>query len=506
MACLELSRPSPMTDKKNEQPRSDVLDQSQKTRTSGIRGSKSVAYRAKADGLEANKRRYREPAGTLLSEPDEFMAAAIGDTAWLKQSLKDERNPNTLDKNGLAPIHLAALHGRLNCLQLLIEKYSVDVNLGSSTGWRPIHLSINNRIGKKSTQCLQYLLEKGADPSVTNEDNLTPVHQASIEGSVQCLNLLINAGGCIDVKDSKGQTPLDYAKIWGHRKCARIISSKSWKQEKEEYFDEIEKLKTLKNVKENEDFHQEEGRKADKEFYGQLSFTNWLDNKGLQGKNTGPTARELSPVAWSKQPRKYIELHGDWALKGHRGVVNPNSIRKDDQQHQLKELVKDFEKSLATKKGSKTNKKSGIKDSQTTLKHRLANSGQKRAINLPDEVVEKVLFDKPSPHQRPLTFKCHNIIDSQHKKIWEDEDKPLVEMYAHLSNSLDSSLFPKKGPISSVQHSKEPISSGHHSKEPISSGQKDESSRIYKSMKQISKPYRFPNITGEEYKYRFEII
>ena len=35
---------------------------------------------------------------------------------------------------GLAPIHLAAIHGRVECLRLLVEKFKMDVNLGSTTG------------------------------------------------------------------------------------------------------------------------------------------------------------------------------------------------------------------------------------------------------------------------------------------------------------------------------------------------------------------------------------
>ena len=67
---------------------------------------------------------------------------------------------------GLTPLHLAAIHGRLECLKLMIEKFKVDINLPSKTGWRPIHLVISNQTGKRAYNCLCYLLEKGADPSV----------------------------------------------------------------------------------------------------------------------------------------------------------------------------------------------------------------------------------------------------------------------------------------------------------------------------------------------------
>ena len=66
---------------------------------------------------------------------------------------------------GLSALHLSAIHGRLSCLKLLIEKYKFDINLPSSTGWRAIHLCISNQTGKRAMQCLEYLLEKKADAS-----------------------------------------------------------------------------------------------------------------------------------------------------------------------------------------------------------------------------------------------------------------------------------------------------------------------------------------------------
>ena len=66
----------------------------------------------------------------------------------------------------MAPLHLASIHGRLECLKYLIEVAGIDVNLPSKNGWRAVHLVISNQTGKRAFECLQYLLQKGADPSV----------------------------------------------------------------------------------------------------------------------------------------------------------------------------------------------------------------------------------------------------------------------------------------------------------------------------------------------------
>lgn len=58
------------------------------------------------------------------------------------------------------------MHGRLDCLKMLIEKYAVDVDLSSLTGWRPIHLVMNKENGHWALECLKYLISKSADVNV----------------------------------------------------------------------------------------------------------------------------------------------------------------------------------------------------------------------------------------------------------------------------------------------------------------------------------------------------
>ena len=57
----------------------------------------------------------------------------------------------------------------------------------------------------------------------SNDDGITPLHQAASEGHVQCLKMLIDYGAKIDGEDCREHTPLDLAKLWGHRRCARYV-------------------------------------------------------------------------------------------------------------------------------------------------------------------------------------------------------------------------------------------------------------------------------------------
>ena len=66
---------------------------------------------------------------------------------------------------GLSAIQLAALDCQLECLKVLIEKMSIDVNHKSPDGWTCLHLVINHLMPERSLACVEYLLSCGADPS-----------------------------------------------------------------------------------------------------------------------------------------------------------------------------------------------------------------------------------------------------------------------------------------------------------------------------------------------------
>ncbi|GFS07023.1 ankyrin repeat domain-containing protein 53 [Elysia marginata] len=234
-----------------------------------------------SDSARGARRRRTKLATEKKIADDEFMAAAIGDVEWLKQSLRDAGPDVNFDKNGLTAIHLAAIHGRLECLKVCIEKFKIDINLPSSTGWRPVHLCISNQTGNRSMQCLAYLLGKGADGSIANDDGITPVHQAASEGHVQCLKLLLEIGAKIDGQDCRGNTPLDLAKLWGHRKCARILAAEMWHQDKDSVAKEMQQLKKIKMQQVLKELEEDEEMKAAQQSYGDEAFKQWMASKNL---------------------------------------------------------------------------------------------------------------------------------------------------------------------------------------------------------------------------------
>src|SRR5262249_19634806 len=98
-------------------------------------------------------------------------AISKGDLAQTKKLLANGTALNARRPgSGLAPLGIAALHGRL--------------------------------------EIAQYLLEKGANVSGTNEDGNTPLHIAAFLCRTDTVKLLLDKGASTLIKNNRGETPL----------------------------------------------------------------------------------------------------------------------------------------------------------------------------------------------------------------------------------------------------------------------------------------------------------
>jgi len=119
-------------------------------------------------------------------------AAERGNSNKVRELLKRgglKANPNTRDKNGNTPLHLAAEHGFLDVARLLLE-HGADVNAIGKSGW-------------------------------------TPLHVAAVNGRMAIVRLLLEHGADVDVIDNYDQTPSDRARQVGYEGIARVIEEYS---------------------------------------------------------------------------------------------------------------------------------------------------------------------------------------------------------------------------------------------------------------------------------------
>ncbi|KAJ3674710.1 hypothetical protein LUZ60_005326 [Juncus effusus] len=120
--------------------------------------------------------------------------------------------------DGLGALHIASSTGRTNVCRYLIDKLGFDPNSVPSNGKTPIF----HAVFSGNVETLNYLLDKGANPSVRDSDGFTPVHSAVLEGNAEMLKILLERGGPVGAKVFAG-TPLVLATCRGDDSCVKVL-------------------------------------------------------------------------------------------------------------------------------------------------------------------------------------------------------------------------------------------------------------------------------------------
>lgn len=128
----------------------------------------------------------------------------------------DEGAPSECEINGTLPIHVAARHGRVECMELLIEQ-KVKINTSDNLGCTPLHWAAIRR----NPETLVLLLKNGAFVNIEEDSVFEPqirkptsewssIH-ASVEGrGFEVVSILLE-NGAKQIKMWDGRTPLHIA-------------------------------------------------------------------------------------------------------------------------------------------------------------------------------------------------------------------------------------------------------------------------------------------------------
>ncbi|CAM2113726.1 unnamed protein product [Caretta caretta] len=374
---------------------------------------------------------------------------------------------------GFSAIHLAALYGRLECLKLIVEKFEVDVNLASLTGWTPIHLVMNKESGPRALECLQYLIGKGADINVQNQGGTSPLHKAASEGRLDCIIELVEAGADVHAKDAEGQQPIDLCRIWAHRSCARYLNDAMWKTDKRNFAREMHKLNQIKSECQHSEQNFLKIEKREQDLLNAVAFSNWLATKQQQGlpdsakrwhfpedraKLDAVPKKEVAKIPpgekkTSMHTKRRAKIKGEPRLsataqprtgksqRAWNASVNPSSP-------QVTDIFRPTTVRLGTNPEACGDHDFSSflflsKDSRGQPVINMAYKGRLSPVpNLPYEVIEKSLY----PHARPLRlkmpqeFKPTHIFDVTRKRRPSLEHRWTDEMAVSLRETLDPAL------------------------------------------------------------------
>lgn len=135
----------------------------------------------------------------------------------------------------------------------VLNKYDINPNIViQDRGISPLHYSCgmpNINLAEKITA---QLLERGGDPNVCSEDNMTPVHVAAIHGRPNIIKMLLKKGGKLDIFDVDRKTPILYAIHECHFDVVKVMQDHIFEQKFQKKTQEVSKSNTptkqLKNI------------------------------------------------------------------------------------------------------------------------------------------------------------------------------------------------------------------------------------------------------------------
>ncbi|KAH9576315.1 hypothetical protein CY35_01G155000 [Sphagnum magellanicum] len=140
--------------------------------------------------------------------------------------LRDIKNPNILDVNGLAPLHILVIRGNKEATKLLIQMRSVDVNVKTSMPKLHSEVAMVAFGSNPAPRCLFPLTDVQC-PTELMSINMTPLHFAVKHRDIDIMELLLTKEG-ININDTNGEglTPLFQSVRCGHQEVVEFLLPK----------------------------------------------------------------------------------------------------------------------------------------------------------------------------------------------------------------------------------------------------------------------------------------
>jgi uncharacterized protein len=161
-------------------------------------------------------RRLRKAKSSL----DFFEACAVGDLKILRAALARGQNIDERAPDGFTPLGLSVFFRQPQAARLLIDA-GADINAKANNALQvaPIHAAI----ARSDIATLGLLLERGADPNLTQQKLVRPLHDAAASGNLAATAMLLMFNADASLKSEDGNSPADLARAKGHLELARQL-------------------------------------------------------------------------------------------------------------------------------------------------------------------------------------------------------------------------------------------------------------------------------------------
>ena len=137
---------------------------------------------------------------------------------------KDNIKLNLIDDESQTPLHLAVQRGNLEIVKVLIERDGIGLNLRDYMHKTPLHLAAECGF----LEIVKVLIEKdGVELNLKDNRGQTPLHLAARESRSEMIKILVEKEGIgLNLKDNYSRTPLNIAVIYGNLNMVKILVEK----------------------------------------------------------------------------------------------------------------------------------------------------------------------------------------------------------------------------------------------------------------------------------------
>lgn len=126
------------------------------------------------------------------------------DEEAVKAMIKAGRNLAEPNKEGWLPLHEAAYYGQLRCLKALHRAYPATIDQRTLQEETALYLATC----RGHLDCLQSLLQAGAEPDISNKSRETPLYKACERKNVEAVRLLVQYNADTNHRCNRGWTAL----------------------------------------------------------------------------------------------------------------------------------------------------------------------------------------------------------------------------------------------------------------------------------------------------------
>ena len=155
--------------------------------------------------------------------PLHYAILGTNPTIICRHLIQKGADPNIDDGEGITPLHLAAHSGKTtDLIDLIVKMKQIDINGRDTNGKTILHWALYGN----NVTIARHLLKNGADPTVRDNDGVTPFQEAVLYSEdIDLLDLILSNEKQVDIdeKNESGMTALHMAMIESNATAARYL-------------------------------------------------------------------------------------------------------------------------------------------------------------------------------------------------------------------------------------------------------------------------------------------